>query len=494
MKIQWAGSEESFYMLEVALKRIENASAETLKLAQDWEDDQDEEPSTHHMLQVVGELGLIDISGCLVKGSMGWWGQYMGVVGYDDIRNAVIAGLNAGVKSFLVHIDSPGGMVLGIGSLTDFLAQVNRTTPITFYTDTLAASGAVWLASTTNRFKASKHAEVGSVGVIAVTTDATEMFNQMGLKKRVFKSTPLKASGNPNEKLDSANAAEIQRGVDESSQRFIEHIAQGMGLSVGHVSQEIATGQMWYAETALSLGLINGIITFDELVVDLQNKLSQNSNSSDSNSFTAKPNVYAEEDMTKRKLIQTNTPEEALALAASGINVIEASEVQAEEVIETPDAVAEAVVTEEAAAAEAEVKDPAHIPSAVLEAMMANLVEAKVQLATAQGQIVAITTQLETALSNEQGLKKVAAVAVQRAYVASGSTPPSEDSLMALESSVLLGQHAAAESMLAKRFGTGGRVTAVVNDEDEKAVNALEAAAKHTNDVLVPLVRVSSKK
>jgi len=498
--IKWAGSKDAFLEVERVIEARLGASADALKQASDWEEDEDEKECEHWMLEMIGGVAIINIRGALIEGSAGWWGRYYDVCGYDDIRNAVVAGVNAGAKQIMINIMSPGGMVLGIGALTDFIKEVDAIVPCTFFSESYCASGGVWLATTTGKFFASRHAEVGSVGVIAVATEYTEYLKDMGITKSVFKSTPLKASGNPNEKLDAENSAEIQRGVNESAQRFIDHIASSMGMTSAYVAEAIATGQVWYADDAQRLGLVSGITTFDKLLVDLQQKVSENTNNAGVGT-TPQPVYFqqtAEADMAKRKVIKASSPEEALAMAASGIPVESASESAEDEKDtvtneeeETPaeeqnDDEEDNVVEESEASAGTSL-------SKMIEVTTGQLVQAKVDLATTKAEVAVLQEKVTTLQATEEQLKKIVAVSVQRGFVAGGASAPSLESLMAMSSESLIAQSVSAEEMLSKRFGTGGQVSVRVDDENDEESKKAAEAAKYSEEVLAPLSRIFSK-
>jgi capsid assembly protease len=493
MLINWAGSEELFSKYEGIAKQIAEASPEMIKMAQDWEEEQDTQEEHHWMLEMYGDVAVVNVKGILVEGTTGWWGEWMGICGYDDIRNAVVTGVNNGAKAIALYITSPGGIVVGIGACSDFLKEVDKLVPVHMFTDTYAASGGVWLAVTTGRFQASRHAEVGSVGVLQVTSEYTKMFNEMGITKRVFKSTELKATGNVNEKLSAAGAAEIERSIGESAKRFVDHIAMSMGLSTQYVEDNIHTGQMWYAEDALKLGLINGMTSFDKLLVDLQKKVSQN-NTNSAGSEPAQPffNTNAEADMASKKQI-TKTPEEELALAASGVITLEAA-------VETPATEGEDASTEVAPAEQASTEAPAAEASpapaesvTLIASLNSQLIAAGVELAQVKLDVTAKTEALEKAAADIDLLKQVVCKNIGFAKVGAGGSAPSVESLMALSASELVTQYTEARAELEKRVGGGGRHSAEdqIGDAEEDKVAA--SIVQSMNEWL-PSVRIGSAK
>ena len=490
----WAGAQAPFDAL--MLKIYSEASPELQQKASDWEDDEDE--AYHFLLEMHGALGVITIDGAMVQGEAGFWGWYFGYVGYDDIRNAVVTAVNGGAKQIMVHITSPGGMVLGIGALTDFLAEVDTTVPITFFADAYAASGGVWLATSTGKFYVSRHAEVGSVGVIAVTTEYTEYYKSLGISVEVHKSTPLKASGNHNEKLDEANRKEIQRGIQESHTRFIDSIAQGMGLTSDYVSKEIATGQVWYAQDALQKNLVSGITTYDQLIIDWQGEINQN-NSDASRLGGQKPtySVDSGDDMRRKKIVKADgvelSEEEVLALAASGVlaNGDEPNEDDEEKDPIPPENENDPNEEEdpEQSSDEGNESASAGLINQLVEAKV-SLKQTQAEVATLQAALATLQAEHDSLKATEVLLKTAVAEKIQRQSVAAGGPAPDKAALLAMSSSDLLGQDKSSYESMLKRFGGGGRVSVQDDPEPTDEEKKAEALAQFSNEVFGNLAKL----
>lgn len=277
----WAGTQESadkYLALRGKIdRRMELASHEVLALADSWDVEQDEAlECEHRMLEVIGDVGVVTVKGALVDGYSSWW-SYREECGYGDVRNALVAAINAKVKAVVLYLKTPGGQVRGLGPCVDFIAGVaSKLIPIQAYSDTVCESGGVWVAAATGKFTASPHALLGSIGVYSVLREFSEQEKMMGVRTKVVKSTPLKGYGNPFEKLSKEAEDEAQRIVLETASMFNQGISRGLGLPLDYVSKTLATGQEWFGAKALDLRLISKLQTFDELLVDLQAKVTQN--------------------------------------------------------------------------------------------------------------------------------------------------------------------------------------------------------------------------
>lgn len=272
---QWMGTEEGLALLRDYQQQIKDASPALLeKVMGCWDDDDDdddeqEEDLTHRLLEVIENVAVITVEGPMVPGHAGWWGRWMGVVGYYDIQDAIVVAVNQGLTEILMVYETPGGSVRGIDELSQFMDNLSAEINITAYSGGQVTSGGVWLAVVANQFFASRMAEVGSVGVIAIVTEVTRMLDEEGVTVRVFKSTPLKSSGNPWEKLDDSNAEEIQNSLDETHDFFVRQISEHRGLTEEFVSENIANGKIWFAAEANQLQVIDGVRNFDEVLFAL---------------------------------------------------------------------------------------------------------------------------------------------------------------------------------------------------------------------------------
>ncbi len=101
-----------------------------------------------------------------------------GVVGIDDLTGDIIDQIlldssdgflkNNRIKAILLHMDTPGGMVVdGDHIYRSLVAYKNKhSIPIYAYVDGLCASGGVYIASAADKIYATPVSVVGSVGVI----------------------------------------------------------------------------------------------------------------------------------------------------------------------------------------------------------------------------------------------------------------------------------------------------------------------------------------
>ncbi len=498
----WLGSTDSFNKFmanrEKGELRMAQAGADLFALASAWDDEDEGEVEDHFLLQKVGDVGIIEVRGALIEGNSSWWYRRE-ETGYLDIRNAGIAALNSGCKVILMKFTSPGGQVIGCGACADFLQNVlGRVVPVVAYTDTMCHSAGVWLATACSSFYCSTTANVGSIGVMGVASEYSKLEKNIGITREVFRSTDLKGYGNPYEKLTPAMAKQIKEDVMSTAVKFVNQVARGTGKSLDYVEATFHNGKVWYGDQALSLGLVSKNLTIDQLLVELQDKVSQNNTQNNVGSFSA-PSGFSSQhqqpEITAMAATTFNANAQAQidkALADSAAILVANSEPEA------PAGDAPPAETPPAETPPAEPPAGEEATSSVLALVAQNtelatkLVAHTAELSALKLEVASLKAHKAATESNEQGLRAIAINAIQWAFTASGSSAPDTTALQALATPLLVAQHDMAKGMLVKRFGTGGQQS---NTEEEKPAPDLEAAAQELDrGVLLNMSRIRRDK
>lgn len=182
-----------------------------------------------------------------------------------------MAAADPDVRAILVHVDSPGGTVSGTDDLARDVADANRRKPVCVYIEDLCASAALWVSSMGSALWANPTALVGSIGTVMAIYDYSRMAENEGIRVHVVSTGPHKGAGIPGSQITDEQLAEFQRVVDQLNAHFLENVAAGRGMDIERV-RSIADGRVHVArsldggEDALSLGLIDEVMTIDEAV------------------------------------------------------------------------------------------------------------------------------------------------------------------------------------------------------------------------------------
>ncbi|WP_437194240.1 signal peptide peptidase SppA [Planctomicrobium sp. SH527] len=180
------------------------------------------------------------------------------------------------VKGVLLVIDSPGGLVSDSHEIYHKLLKLSEKKPIHVYMKGIAASGGYYIAMGAGE-GAPIYAEpttwTGSIGVIMPRYDVSELANKFGIKPDSLATGPLKDTLNPLKELSEAERKVWMTILDDSFNRFLKVIDDSRAnLNMDQV-KALATGQVYTAQQALDLGLIDKIGYEEDVVAALKEKL-----------------------------------------------------------------------------------------------------------------------------------------------------------------------------------------------------------------------------
>lgn len=180
------------------------------------------------------------------------------------------------VKGVVLVIDSPGGLVSDSHEIYHKLLKLSEKKPIHVYMKGIAASGGYYIAMGAGE-GAPIYAEpttwTGSIGVIMPRFDVSELANKFGIKPDSLATGPLKDTLNPLKELTGEERKVWMAILDDSFNRFLKVIDDSRAnLNMDQV-KALATGQVYTAQQALDLGLIDKIGYEEDVIAALKEKL-----------------------------------------------------------------------------------------------------------------------------------------------------------------------------------------------------------------------------
>jgi len=177
---------------------------------------------------------------------------------------------NEEVKALIVHVNSPGGTVVGSEKIYNILRKISVVKPVVVVMGTLAASGGYLISLGADYIISHNGTITGSIGVIFQTAEITELAEKLGVKFNNFKSGELKAAPNPTEKVTDSVRAAIMLNVQDTYEYFVELVAVRRGFSMGEATK-LADGRIYSGRQALKLKLVDAIGDQDDALKWLQN-------------------------------------------------------------------------------------------------------------------------------------------------------------------------------------------------------------------------------
>jgi serine protease SohB len=164
----------------------------------------------------------------------------------------------------VIRIESPGGTVTGYGlAAAEILRLRDHNIKVTASVDQVAASGGYMMACAANRIIAAPFAVVGSIGVVAPVPNLHRLLQKNDIDFEEMTAGEFKRSVSLLGEITPAGREHFRDKLDTTHRAFKDHVAQCRpGVDIARV----ANGDYWLAREAMSLGLVDEIMTGDELL------------------------------------------------------------------------------------------------------------------------------------------------------------------------------------------------------------------------------------
>lgn len=205
--------------------------------------------------------------------------------GYTYIERALRRGMqDPEVRGILFICDSPGGEVSGCFEVVDKIFEARGTKPMKAVAADRAYSAGYAIASAADVLSMVRTGGVGSIGIVVMHVDYSDMLTMAGIKVTFIKAGERKTDGNRYERLSSRAKQRIKARVDEAMDVFVAAVSRSRGLADEAIRGLEA--DCFGAQEAIQVGLADKVETFEESIIAFTENL--NSGSGDLN-MTTKP-------------------------------------------------------------------------------------------------------------------------------------------------------------------------------------------------------------
>lgn len=159
-----------------------------------------------------------------------------------------------------LEINSPGGSPVQSSLIGARIRRLSEETkvPVLAFVEDVAASGGYWLAAAADEIWADESSVIGSVGVISAGFGAHVFLARQGIERRVYTAGKSKSMLDPFRPENEADVARLKVLLGDIHDNFIAHVKNRRGKKLD-TTKELFTGQIWLAQRAKDLGLIDGI-------------------------------------------------------------------------------------------------------------------------------------------------------------------------------------------------------------------------------------------
>lgn len=179
------------------------------------------------------------------------------------------------ISAIILDVDSPGGSVYGVGELAAEIRASKK--PVYGIANSLAASAGYWLLSQCAEAYVTPGGEVGSIGVWQAHEDWSKALEEAGVNVTLISSGKYKTEGHPYGPLADDSKAFMQSRTDDYYAAFTRDVAKGRKVQVDQVRSGMGEGRVLGADQAKAQGMVDGVMTFDQLVKHVQRSTASNS-------------------------------------------------------------------------------------------------------------------------------------------------------------------------------------------------------------------------
>ena len=218
-------------------------------------------------------IAVLPIYGTLVRRTIGLEAE-SGMASYQGLATMLDAAVaDPNVAAILLDIDSAGGESGGVFDLADRVAAAAKRKPVWALANDMAFSAAYAIGSAASRFIVTRTGGVGSIGVIAMHADQSVKDAKDGVRYTTVFAGARKNDLNPHEPISDEAHAFLKNEVERVYGLFVETVARNRGVSADAVRATEAS--IFYGADAVAAGLADAVGTFDDVLAEFTESLSQ---------------------------------------------------------------------------------------------------------------------------------------------------------------------------------------------------------------------------
>ena len=219
--------------------------------------------------QEKNKIAIIHIEGAIVTGNIGY--NIAGSGGIVDNINKARDDKN--VKGIILRVNSPGGDVYASSMITNALEEFQSTgRPVMTSMGDIAASGGVWVTTTSEEIWAEETTLTGSIGVYSIIPDFSPLEKWAGMN---YDGVSMTKAGDIYDLSRGVNKdlnKQFRENTENIYKNFVTKVANNRGLEFSEVLS-FAGGRIWRGDAALELGLVDKLGALNDAVDSMASKL-----------------------------------------------------------------------------------------------------------------------------------------------------------------------------------------------------------------------------
>ena len=220
-------------------------------------------------VQEKNKIAIIHVEGAIVTGDIGFNTAGSGGI----VKKINKARDDENVKGIILRVNSPGGDVYASTMITNALEEFQSTgRPVITSMGDIAASGGVWVTTTSEEIWAENTTLTGSIGVYGVYPDISPLASWMGINYDGVSMTKAGEVYDLRKGMNDEINKQFREGIENFYKDFVTKVANNREMDFSEVLK-VAGGRIWRGDKALELGLVDKLGSLNDAITSMVTKL-----------------------------------------------------------------------------------------------------------------------------------------------------------------------------------------------------------------------------
>ncbi|MDC3219079.1 signal peptide peptidase SppA [Flavobacteriaceae bacterium] len=219
--------------------------------------------------QEKNKIAIIHVEGAIVTGDIGFNTAGSGGI----VKKINKARDDKNVKGIVLRVNSPGGDVYASTMITNALEEFQSTgRPVITSMGDIAASGGVWVTTTSEEIWAENTTLTGSIGVYGIYPDLSPLAKWAGINYDGVSMTKAGEIYDVRRGMNDEINKQFREGIENFYKDFVAKVANNRGMDFSEVLK-VAGGRIWRGDKALEIGLVDKLGSLDDAIKSMATKL-----------------------------------------------------------------------------------------------------------------------------------------------------------------------------------------------------------------------------
>ena len=220
-------------------------------------------------VQEKNKIAIIHVEGAIVAGDIGFNTAGSGGI----VKKINKARDDENVKGIVLRVNSPGGDVYASTMITNALEEFQSTgRPVITSMGDIAASGGVWVTTTSEEIWAENTTLTGSIGVYGIYPDLSPLAKWAGINYDGISMTKAGEAYDVRRGMNEEINKQFREGIENFYKDFVTKVANNREMDFSEVLK-VAGGRIWRGDKALELGLVDKLGSLDDAINSMVTKL-----------------------------------------------------------------------------------------------------------------------------------------------------------------------------------------------------------------------------